>query len=164
MRVMETKKMVLEQEHPSTLTSMANLASTYQNQGRWKDAEELEVQVTETRKTVEHPSTLASMGNLASVYSKQRRWKEAEELQAEGSKGLDISQRVLGKEHPNTLLSMHNNLATIFKGQGRDKEAMTLMEDCTRMQKRVLGPDHPSMTSSQSTLTKWQMGNLDSKS
>src|SRR3954469_21221439 len=26
-------------EHPDTLTSMANLASTYRNQGRWKEAE-----------------------------------------------------------------------------------------------------------------------------
>jgi hypothetical protein len=45
---METFKRVLGEEHPSTLTSMANLASTYRNQGRWKEAEELEVQVMET--------------------------------------------------------------------------------------------------------------------
>ena len=32
---METSKRVLGAEHPDTLTSMANLASTYQNQGRW---------------------------------------------------------------------------------------------------------------------------------
>ena len=31
-------------------TSVANLASMYGNQGWWKEAEELEVQVTETRK------------------------------------------------------------------------------------------------------------------
>ena len=36
-------------EHPSTLISMANLASTIWNQGRWKEAEDLEVQVMETR-------------------------------------------------------------------------------------------------------------------
>jgi hypothetical protein len=59
---------VLGEEHLDTLTSMANLASTYSNQGRWKEAEELEVQVMETRKRVlgeEHPSTLTSMNNLA---------------------------------------------------------------------------------------------------
>jgi hypothetical protein len=59
---------VLGEEHPSTLTSMANLASTYRNQGRWKEAEELFVQVMETRKRVlgeEHPSTMTSMNNLA---------------------------------------------------------------------------------------------------
>ena len=48
MEVEERRKKVLGAEHPSTLTSMANLASTYRNQGRWKEAEELEVQVMET--------------------------------------------------------------------------------------------------------------------
>src|ERR1700678_3982711 len=36
-------------EHPSILTNMANLASTYQKQGRWNEAEQLEVQVMNTR-------------------------------------------------------------------------------------------------------------------
>ncbi|KAH8727390.1 hypothetical protein GQ44DRAFT_825097 [Phaeosphaeriaceae sp. PMI808] len=44
-QVMETRKRMLGDEHPDTLTSMANLALTYRNQGRWKKAEELEVQV-----------------------------------------------------------------------------------------------------------------------
>ena len=50
---------------------MFNLASTYRNQGRWAEAEKLDVQVMETRKTVlgpEHPDTLTSMANLASTY------------------------------------------------------------------------------------------------
>ena len=38
--------------HPSTLASMANLASTYRNQGRWKEVTELRVKVMETRKRV----------------------------------------------------------------------------------------------------------------
>jgi hypothetical protein len=41
---METFKRVLGAEHPDTLTSMANLASTYRNQGRWKEPEELQAQ------------------------------------------------------------------------------------------------------------------------
>src|SRR4051812_2272258 len=74
--VMETRKRVLGQEHPSTLTSMANLASTYRNQGRWKEAEELDVKAMETRKRVlgqEHPDTLTSMANLAYTYKSQDR-------------------------------------------------------------------------------------------
>jgi hypothetical protein len=66
--VMETSSRVLGEDHPDTLTSIANLASTYRKQGRWKEAEELVVQVMETRKRVlgeEHPDTLTSMGNLA---------------------------------------------------------------------------------------------------
>jgi hypothetical protein len=59
---------------------MANLASTYRNQGRWTQAKELEVQVMETRKRVlgaEHPSTLTSINNLAHTYMKQERKDDA---------------------------------------------------------------------------------------
>ena len=71
MQVMETRERVLGLEHPSTPTSMDNLASTYLNQGRWKEATELFVQVIETRKRVlglEHPETLNSMANLAVTF------------------------------------------------------------------------------------------------
>jgi hypothetical protein len=43
-RVIEIRKRVLGDEHPDTLTSMGNLATTYRDQGRWKAAEELRVQ------------------------------------------------------------------------------------------------------------------------
>jgi hypothetical protein len=55
---------------------MASLASTYRNQGRWKEAEELFVRVTETNVRVlseEHPDMLTCMGNLASTYRNQWR-------------------------------------------------------------------------------------------
>lgn len=98
LQAVETRLRVLGEEHPDTLTSMANLASTYRNQGRWKEAEELEVQVMKMRKRVlgeEHPSTLTSMASLASTYRNQGRWKEAEELEVlnggEGVKGIMIS-------------------------------------------------------------------------
>ena len=58
MQVMETRNRVLGPEHPETLTSMDNLASTYLNQGRWQEAEELLAQMIEIRTRVlgpEHP-------------------------------------------------------------------------------------------------------------
>ena len=54
-------------ESEITLWSMAMVAFTYRNQGRWTEAEQLEVEVMETRKAVlgeEHADTLTSMGNL----------------------------------------------------------------------------------------------------
>ena len=66
-QVMKNRKTVLGEEHPSTLASMANLASTYSNQEQWKEAEELQVYVIEIRKTIlgkERPSTLLSVCNL----------------------------------------------------------------------------------------------------
>ncbi|THV63944.1 hypothetical protein D6D28_10273, partial [Aureobasidium pullulans] len=80
---MASRRELLGDEHPSTLTSMANLAATYRDQGRWKEGEELEVSVMEARKKVlgdEHPDTLTSMADLAATYWNQKRWKEAEEL------------------------------------------------------------------------------------
>ena len=71
MQVMKTSKTKLGVDYLDTLTSMANLASTYRNQGRWEEAEMLEVQVVETYKTklgADHPSTLTSIGNLVSIY------------------------------------------------------------------------------------------------
>jgi hypothetical protein len=72
--VIKTRKRVLGEEHLDTLTSIANLASTFWNQGRWKEAKELFVQVIETSLRVlgkEHLDTLTSIANLASMYRNQ---------------------------------------------------------------------------------------------
>ncbi|KAI9776901.1 MAG: hypothetical protein M1816_005004 [Peltula sp. TS41687] len=53
---------------------MANLASTYFNQGRRQEAKELEAEVLEARKSLlgqEHPDTLTSMASLPSTYRDQ---------------------------------------------------------------------------------------------
>ena len=44
--VMKTSKRVLGAEHPDTLIAMGNLAFIYRDQGREKEAQELEAQVT----------------------------------------------------------------------------------------------------------------------
>jgi tetratricopeptide (TPR) repeat protein len=83
----------------------ANLASTYRNQGRWKEAEELFVQVMETRKRVlgaEHPDTLTSMSNLAFTWKRQGRGAEALNLMEEC---VQLRTRILGADHPHILSS-----------------------------------------------------------
>ncbi|RYN15861.1 hypothetical protein AA0115_g12732, partial [Alternaria tenuissima] len=141
-QVMETRKRVLSDEHPDTLTSMGNLALTYCNQGRWKEAEELQMQVMQTRKRVlsdEHPDMLTSMGNLASTYWNQGRWKKAEELEMQV---METRKRVLSDEHPDTLISM-GNLASTYRNQGRWKEAEELEMQVMETMKRVLSDEHP---------------------
>ncbi len=81
---MEMRMRVLGTKHPETLTSMNNLASTYRNQGRLKEAEELQAKEWDICKRTlgaEHPNTLTSMNNLADTYWNQGRLKEAEELE-----------------------------------------------------------------------------------
>jgi len=150
-QVMETRKKVLGDEHPKTLTSIGNLALTYWNQGRWKEAETLEIQVMETRKKVlgdEHPETLTSIGNLASTYGNQGRWKEAETLEIQV---METRKKVLGDEHPETLTSM-SNLASTYWNQGRWKEAETLGIQVMETRKKVLGDEHPQTLTSMSNL------------
>ena len=133
---------------------MANLASTFWNQGRWKEAEELFVQVMETRKRVlreEHPDTLTSMANLASTYRNQGRWKEAEELFVQV---METRKRVLGEEHPDTLTSI-NSLALRSRPKAAN-EAILLIEKCFQLLKKVLGAHHPYTISSLATLNRWQ--------
>ena len=69
--ILKKKRKRLEDGNPSMLGSMASLIITYWNQGQWTEAEKLEVQVIETKKTVlgpEHPDILANMANLTLTY------------------------------------------------------------------------------------------------
>ena len=82
---------------------MNNLALTYWNQGKHKEAEELHVRVLELRQTVlgaEHPGTLTSMHNLAFTYRSQGRLKEAIEMMQQV---VVLSTMVLGSHHPHTV-------------------------------------------------------------
>ena len=149
-----TRKRVLGEEHPDTLSSMANLASTYRNQGRWKEAEELDVQVMETSSRVlgeEHPDTLSSMANLASTYRNQGRWKEAEELDVQV---METSSRVLGEEHPDTLSSMANLAHTLYAQNHKDT-ALKLMTNVVKCRTEKIGADHPDTADSGRTLSIW---------
>ena len=144
-----------DKDDPHTLSSMANLASTYWNQGRWVEAEKMQVEMMETRRRVlgeEHPDTLTSMANLASTYSNQGRWTEAEKMEVEV---METCRRVLGEEHPDTLTSMAN-LAFTTQGQGRNQEAITLISECVRLRNRRLGAKHPSTLNASAALAEWQ--------
>ncbi|KAK5947991.1 hypothetical protein OHC33_010975 [Knufia fluminis] len=135
-------KTKLGADHPSMLSSMADLASTYSNQGRWEEAEQLEVQVLEARKTklgADHPDTLTSTNNLALTYKQQGRWQEAEQLQVQV---LEMRKTKLGVDHPDTLKSI-TNLASTYWNQGRLEEAEQLQVQELEMSKTKLGLDHP---------------------
>ena len=84
---------------------MGNLASMYRNQGRWKEAEQLEVQVMETSLRVlgnEHPDTLTSMANLAFTLKDKGLIRKAVSL-IESCYKLRVL--VLGSQHHDCILS-----------------------------------------------------------
>ena len=152
-QVMDMRKKLLGAEHPDTLISMGNLASTYRNQGRWNVAEQLEIQVMNMRKKLfgaEHPDILVSMGNLANTYRNQGRWNEAEQLEIQV---LDMRKKLLGAEHPVTLTSMAN-LASTYRKQGRWNEAEQLEIQVMNMRKKLLGAEHLETLTSMANLAR----------
>ncbi|OJJ51875.1 hypothetical protein ASPSYDRAFT_165467 [Aspergillus sydowii CBS 593.65] len=83
---------------------MTNLASTYGDQGRWKEAEQLEVQVMVAQKQVlgpEHPSTLTGMGNIAHTWESLGNIQDALALM---SKSVELRNEDLGSDHPDICL------------------------------------------------------------
>jgi tetratricopeptide (TPR) repeat protein len=111
-RSLEISKSELGDRHPSTATSLNNLAFLYSSQGLYAEAEPLYVQALEISKTElgdRHPDTATSLNNLASLYYNTDRLAEAANLMAET---LSIFEEVIGPNHPNTLIA-RNNLAAI---------------------------------------------------
>jgi serine/threonine protein kinase/tetratricopeptide (TPR) repeat protein len=128
-------------EHPDTLASMHNLASSYFALGRHAEALKLEEETLEIQRRVlpkDHPNTLVSMIGLASSYAALSRHAEAIDLLVET---LEIQRRVLPKDHPDTLWSMMN-LANSYYAMRRHAEALKLDEETLAIRKRVLGPEH----------------------
>ncbi|QRV95743.1 kinesin light chain [Ceratobasidium sp. AG-Ba] len=149
--VVEGRKQALGEEHTATLASMDNLAVTYSQQGRYRDAAKLQEQVVGIWKRVsghEHRDTLISMRNLASTYYRLGRYTDAQSLQQHI---LDTSTRVHGHDHPDTLLSMHE-LALTYQAQGRYDQAEALLLKVVDASKRVSGDEHPETLTSMHAL------------
>ncbi|HMD97481.1 MAG TPA: tetratricopeptide repeat protein [Terriglobia bacterium] len=150
-REREFRRRVQGPEHPDTLVSMGNLASTLGALGDLAGARKLQEEALAVRRRVlgpEHPDTLASMSNLANTVSTQADLDGARKLQEEV---LAICRRVLGPDHPNTLRSM-SNLAHTLWAQGDLQGARKLEEETLAMRRRVLGPEHPSTLTSMNNL------------
>ena len=135
----ETLEKLPSTQHPDSLVAMTNLASTYQEQGKWKEAEDLQVIVKEMRKKVlgaKHPDSLKAIASLASTFQKQHKWKDAEDLQVIV---VETSKQMLGTEHPDSLIAM-DKLPSTFHAQGRQKAVEELQ---VVPRKQVLGTEHP---------------------
>ena len=64
---------------------------------------------------------------------------------------LATREKVLGREHPDTLTSM-NNLALVLNRQGKYEEAEAMHRQTLAMYEKVLGREHPDTLSSMNTL------------
>jgi tetratricopeptide (TPR) repeat protein len=88
--------------------------------------------------------TVADSGTAAWLwypYHKGGRWKEAEAL---GLQAVEMSKRVLGDEHRDTLMNM-SNLAKTYSRMERLKEAEKLYSQVMDVFNRIYGEEDPEM-------------------
>lgn len=150
-QVRQTRRRVLGDKDPDTLTSMEKLALSFYKQGKLWPAEELFMEVIDGRKITlgaEHVDTLSSMRKLASVFWHLGRWEKTQELNAYV---LESRRRILGEEHLDTLISLAD-LASIYKNQGRWGAAEELEAQIMETRERVLDNEHPDTLISMANL------------
>ena len=74
-------------------------------------------------------------------------------------KALEIRERVLGKEHPDTA-SSYNNVAYNLNAQGRFEEAEVLYRKALDIFERMRGREHPDTISCQENLVSCREKNI----
>jgi tetratricopeptide (TPR) repeat protein len=82
-------------------------------------------------------------------------YSEAEPLY---KKALELRQRLLGEEHPDVATS-YNNLAGLYRSQGRYSEAEPLYKKALELYQRLLGEEHPDVATCYNNLAAlydWQ--------
>jgi tetratricopeptide (TPR) repeat protein len=120
------RKAQLGDNHPSTATSLNNLAELYRLQGRYSEAEPLykeALPITKTQLGDNHPDTAISLNNLAALYQSQGRYSEAEPLYKQA---LVIWKKQLGDNHPFIATSL-NNVATLYYFQDDIPQAINYL-------------------------------------
>ena len=120
-------------EHQDTLSCINNIATTYQDIGQLKKAENLQVAALQKARLVlgsEHYCTVILMGNLAKTYSLQSQMPKAIKLQEEV-----VTARHLAQIDPQTAFAL-SELAEMYEANGqlddairRRKQRLAILKD-----------------------------------
>lgn len=140
---LETRRRVLGEDHPDTLTAMSHLAVAVNSLGDFATAESYCRDALERRRRVlgnDHPDTLWSLNELSTHLADQGRYPEAEQA---GMEALAGRRRILGNDHTDTLVTI-NNLGATYLDQGLVEKAEPLYRESAEGHTRVLGEDHPN--------------------
>ncbi|PVH90208.1 hypothetical protein DM02DRAFT_636994, partial [Periconia macrospinosa] len=84
--VLDGRRRILGEEHPSTISAMSNLANTLGEQGQFDEAAKMKREVLEKRRRIlgeEHLDTISAMNNLAVTLEDQGQLNEAAKMKKE---------------------------------------------------------------------------------
>jgi len=129
------------------LVAQGNLAITYEELGRLEEALCLRQKVYSAHLKIdgeENHDTLREANNYASLLKRVKHFGEAKSLMC---KMIPVARRVLGDSHGYTLTMRKVYADALYKADGATlddlREAVTILEDTTRIARRVLGGAHP---------------------
>ncbi|MFE9563678.1 FxSxx-COOH system tetratricopeptide repeat protein [Streptomyces sp. NPDC006487] len=154
-RLADTATRYLGPDHPSTLTSRANLARWRGQAGDTAGAVAAITLLLEDHLRVlgpDHPNTLTTRSNLATL---QGRAGDAAGAAAALGALLEDHLRVLGPDHSDTLTT-RNNLALWLGEAGDTAGAAAALSALVEDYLRVLGPDHPNTLVTRNNLAGWR--------
>jgi non-specific serine/threonine protein kinase/serine/threonine-protein kinase len=136
-----TRRRLLGDDHPDTLTSTHMMGWLLEFHGRQAEAEPYLREALEGRRHVlgdDHPDTLESIANMGYLLHQQGRIVEAEPYYREGLEGR---RRALGDDHRSTLWSV-GLMGDLLLDQGRLEEAEPYCREALEGGLRTLGDEH----------------------
>lgn len=143
-------------DHPETFRVLNDLGRVLFSQGRYKSAEELFRQLIIASRKWHGDNgihTLRASVNLGGVWLEQGHYAKAEGILRRGWESL---RDIQGYEGTNTICSMvalaskeglmtlrvMSDLSSVYRGQGRLKEAEEMLKELLDIRLRLLGPNH----------------------
>jgi Tetratricopeptide repeat/MYND finger len=133
---------VLSEAHVDTVTAMGDLAGTYHNGGRYKEALALNLKTTilyQRNLPPDHQFIFASLSNTAVSYGALGRYQQAVELYKQV---LESRRRVLPPYHCDTGVAIRN-LAAVYISTAQYETALPLFDEALVLFQRTLPADHP---------------------
>jgi len=141
-RALTTRRRILGDDHPDTLSSLDAMGLLLHFQGKFADAEQYLREALEKRQRVlgpEHRDTLTTMSELGALLPNRGKLPEAEQLLREA---LESLRREFGADDSDTMIALYN-LGFVLRQQGKLADAERLFREALERRRRVLGPDDP---------------------
>lgn len=138
----------LDPENSDILSSLNNLATLYNAQRRYNDAEPLLRRALKIGRSIlgdSHPDVAAILNEIGMNYLAQGKYGDAERSLNEA---LVIREQLPGAEHPDYVTRLNNyatslnNLASLYYLQGSYDDAIPLYEKVLDIRVKTLGEDH----------------------
>jgi tetratricopeptide (TPR) repeat protein len=131
---------------PFTGVSLNNLASLYEAEGQYHEAEPLYKRCSEIiERTLgpSHPNTAACFNNLGGLYFHEGKYSDAKSF---FERALKIDEQAADEGNLGTACTL-SNLAALYERQGKYLEAKPLIERALKLREKIQGLEHPDTAS-----------------